>query len=89
MIYPREKPEFLNLLCKTCHLQRSLPRAMIITCPQNASTLPDCGGGFADVFRRKYDGRLVAIKVVRPRTIDAGLFRSVGTPFHTLHQKAS
>ena len=87
MIYPREKPEFLNLLCKTCHLQRSLPRSMVITCPQNVSTLPDYGGGFADVYRSKCDGRMVAIKVVRFCTADGDLFRSVGTPFHAHHKK--
>ena len=40
------------------------------------------------MFRGKYDGRPVAIKVVRPRTIDAGLFRSVRTPFYIHHKKS-
>jgi hypothetical protein len=82
MIYPREKPEFLNLLCKTCHLKRSLPRSMLITCLQNVPTLAEYRGGFADVYRGKCDGHPVAIKVVRLCTTDnAGLLLSVGTRF--------
>ena len=90
MIYPREKPEFLNLLCKTCHLKRSLPRSMIITCLQNVSTLPEYGGGSADVYQGKCNGHPVAIKVMRfCTTVDAGLLLSVGTPFHAHHRKIS
>ena len=90
MIYPKEKPEFLNLLCKMCHLQRNLPRSMVIdavTGLQNVPDIPDYGGGFADVYRGECDGHAVAIKVIRfYASTDAGLFLSVGAPFRTSHE---
>jgi hypothetical protein len=90
MIYPEEKPEFLNLLCRMCQLQRNIPRSMVIdvaTDLQNVPDVPDYGGGFADVYRGECNGRPVAIKVLRfYASKDADLFRSVGTPFHTAHK---
>ena len=60
----RERLKLLNKLCKTCSRHRVIPTSMHI---------PDCSegsvevesGGFANVSRSTYKGRLVAVKVVR------------------------
>ena len=81
----RERLNLLNKLCKTCSRHRVIPMSMHI---------PDCSedsvqvesGGFADVSRGTYEGRRVAIKVVRAYiTSDLDLIRSVSvlpTPSH-------
>jgi hypothetical protein len=59
-----ERLKLFNKLCKTCSRHRVIPKSMHI---------PDCSetsvqverGGFADVSRGTYQGRQVAIKVVR------------------------
>jgi hypothetical protein len=59
-----ERLKLLNKLCKTCSRHRVIPKSMRI---------PDCSkgavevehGGFADVSQGTYQGRRVAIKVVR------------------------
>ena len=59
-----DRLKLFNKLCKTCSQHRVIPKSMHI---------PDCSkgsvevehGGFADVSRGTYQGRLVAIKVVR------------------------
>ena len=65
MISPKERPDFLNRLCKMCDQQRGLPKIMVIECLQDTSKIPEFGGGFADVFRGIYDEQPVAIKVMR------------------------
>ena len=65
----RERLELFNKLCKTCSRHRVIPASMQI---------PDCSedsvqvesGGFADVSRSTYNGRPVAIKVVRAYVTD-------------------
>jgi hypothetical protein len=60
----RERLKLLNKLCKMCSQHRVIPKSMHI---------PDCSkgsveverGGFADVSQGIYQGRQVAIKVVR------------------------
>jgi ribosomal protein L37AE/L43A len=60
----RERLKLFNKLCKTCSRHRVIPKSMHI---------PDCSetsvqvarGGFADVSQGTYQGRQVAIKVVR------------------------
>jgi hypothetical protein len=60
----RERLKLLNKLCKMCSQHRVIPKSMHI---------PDCSkgsveverGGFADVSQGRYQGRQVAIKVVR------------------------
>jgi len=73
----RERLKLLNRLCKTCSQYRIIPTSMHI---------PDCSedsvevesGGFADVSRGTYNGRQIAIKVVRAYvTSDLYLIRSV------------
>jgi ribosomal protein L37AE/L43A len=63
-ISDHERVMLLNKLCKTCSRHRVIPKSMHI---------PDCSkgsveierGGFADVSQGTYQGRRVAIKVVR------------------------
>ena len=65
----RERLKLFNKLCKTCSRHRVIPTSMHI---------PDCSddsvevesGGFADVSRGTYEGRQVAIKVVRAYITD-------------------
>jgi len=73
----RERLKLLNRLCKTCSRHCVIPTSMHI---------PDCledsveveSGGFADVSLGTYEGRRVAIKVVRAYvTSDLDLIRSV------------
>jgi len=73
----RERLKLLNKLCKTCSQHHVIPTSMHI---------PDCledsvhveSGGFADVSQGMYEGRRVAIKVVRAYvTSDLDLIRSV------------
>jgi len=60
----RERLKLFNKLCKTCSRHLVIPTSMHI---------PDCSedsvevesGGFADVSQGTYEGRRVAIKVVR------------------------
>ena len=83
MMSSRERPEFLNLLCKTCGLQRSLPASMIVSCVQNIPSMAEYAGGFGDVHRGEYNGRPVAVKVMRLYTTsNYGLCFSVGVSFH-------
>ena len=73
----RERLKLLNQLCKTCSQHRVIPTSMHI---------PDCSedsvevesGGFADVSQGTYEGRRIAIKVVRVYvTSDLDLIRRV------------
>jgi len=73
----RERLKLFNKLCKTCSQHLVIPTSMHI---------PDCSedsvevesGGFADVSQGMYEGRRVAIKVVRVYiTSDLGAIRSV------------
>jgi len=73
----QERLRLLNELCKMCSRHRVIPTPMHI---------PDCSegsvevesGGFADVSQGTYEGRKVAIKVVRLYiTSDLDTIRSV------------
>jgi len=73
----RERLKLLNKLCTTCSRHLVIPTSMDI---------PDCSegsvevesGGFADVSRGIYEGRQVAIEVVRVYvTSDLDIIRSV------------
>ena len=73
----QKRLKLLNKLCKTCSRHHVIPSSMHI---------PDCSegsvevesGGFADVSQGTYEGRRVAIKVVRVYiTSDLDAIRSV------------
>jgi len=73
----QERLKLLNKLCKTCSRHHVIPTSMHI---------PDCSehsvkvesGGFADISQGTYEGRRVAIKVVRAYvTSDLDVIRSV------------
>jgi len=81
----RERLKLLNKLCKTCSRHRVIPTSMHIPDCSEDSVEVECGG-FADVSRGTYEGRQVAIKVVRTYvTSDLDVIRSVSvlpTPSH-------
>ena len=56
---------------------------MIVPCLQNIPPMAECAGGSADVHRGEYNGRPVAIKVVRLYATNYGSRFSVGASFHT------
>lgn len=53
-----------NELCKTCSRYRVIPKSMRIPDCSEGSIEVECGG-FANVSESTYEGRRVAIKVVR------------------------
>ena len=60
----RERLKLLNKLCKMCSKHRVIPKSMHIPNCSKGSVEVECGG-FADVSQGTYQGRQVAIKVVR------------------------
>ena len=81
----QKRMKLFNKLCKTCSQYRVLPTSM---------RSPDCSegseeveyGGFADVSRGTYEGRRVAIKVVRMYvTSDLDAIYSVSLLFTVSH----
>ena len=73
----RERLKLLNKLCKTCSRHRVIPTSMHIPDCSEGSVEVECGG-FADVSKGSYEGRRVAIKVVRMYvTSDLDTIRSV------------
>ena len=72
-----ERIKLLNKLCKTCSQHHAIPTSMHIPDCSEGSVEVECGG-FADVSQGTYEGRRVAIKVVRTYiTSDLDLIRSV------------
>ena len=73
----RERSKLLNKLCKICSRHLVIPTSMHIPDCSEGSVEVECGG-FADVSQGTYEGRRVAIKVVRAYvTSDLDLIRSV------------
>jgi len=73
----RERLKLFNKLCKTCSRHRIIPQSMLIPDCSEDSVEVECGG-FANVSRGTYEGRQVAIKVVRMYvTSDLDAIRSV------------
>jgi len=60
----RERLKLFNKLCKTCSRHRVIPRSMHIPDCLEGSVEVECGG-FANISRGTYEGRRIAIKVVR------------------------
>jgi len=60
----QERLKLFNELCKTCSRHRVIPTSMHIPDCSEGSVEVECGG-FADISQGTYEGRRVAIKVVR------------------------
>ena len=60
----REWLKLFNRLCKMCGRHRMIPKAMQMPDCSEGSVEIECGG-FANVWRGTYQGRRVAVKVVR------------------------
>ena len=56
----------MKSLYKMCAAHTSLPRSLHFELHDDLTGTAFCRGGFADVFKRNYLGREVAIKVLRP-----------------------
>jgi len=73
----RDRLKLFNKLCKKCSRHRIIPHSMLIPECSEDSEEVECGG-FANVSRGTYEGRQVAIKVVRMYlTSDLDTIRSV------------
>ena len=73
----RDRRKLFNELCKACSRHRIIPQSMQIPDCSEDSVEVECGG-FANVSRGIYEGRQVAIKVVRMYlTSDMDSIRSV------------
>jgi len=84
---PQVRSKILNRLCKMCGRKRSLPKSMVIACHQDVSTIAEYGGRFAEVHRGEYNGRPVAIKVMKFYvTDDRDLLLSVCTLSHAIRK---
>jgi hypothetical protein len=55
----------LSALCRLCGRQALLPKSLRITFGYNRFDIPLYKGGFADVWMGEYQGRKVAVKVLR------------------------
>ena len=60
----RDRLRLFNKLCKICSRHRVIPKSMHIPDCSEGSVEVECGG-FANVSRSTYEGRQVAVKVVR------------------------
>ena len=73
----RERLKLFNKLCKKCSRHRIIPKSMNIPDCLKGSEEVECGG-FADILHSTYQGRRVAVKVVRVYvTSDLDLILSV------------
>ena len=81
----QERLKLFNKLCKTCSRHRVIPKSMHIPdCSKDAVTV-ECGG-YANVLRSTYEGRQVAVKVVRMYiTSDLDVILSVSLLPASLH----
>jgi len=64
-----ERLKLLNKLCKTCSRNRVVPKSMNIPDCSEGSVEVQCGG-FSSVSQSTYEGRQVAVKVVRMYVAD-------------------
>jgi len=79
----RERVKLFNKFCKTCSRYRVIPKSMHIPdCSEGSAEVTS--GGHADISQGIYEGRRVAIKVVRVYTTsDLDVVLSVSL-LHTL-----
>ena len=82
-VYDHDWHRLLNILCKTCSNLRTLPKSMYVgDCLEGEADEENCGGQ-AKVFKGKYKGRAVAVKVPRLHLgsdLDKCLRVSITTP---------
>ena len=62
---PRLRKKCIVALCKICGQQVLLPKSLQIPLCYNRSHYPLYCGGYADVWKGEYQGRSVAVKVLR------------------------
>jgi len=81
----QKRIKLFNKLCKTCSRYRVIPTSMHIPdCSEGSEEVES--GGFADVSQGTYEGRRVAIKVVRMYiTSDQDAIYSVSLLFVVSH----
>ena len=81
----RERLKLFNKLCKACSRYRVIPKSMHIPDCSEGSVEVECGG-FANVSQSTYEGRRVAVKVVRVYlTSDLNLILGVSLLFVPSH----
>ena len=80
MLVPQLQSKCLDTLRKICGHQGLLPRSVQIPLCFNQLGAPLYRGGYADVWKSQYDGRDVAVKVLRIySTSDYEKMASVGS----------
>ena len=62
---PRLRRKCLSALCRICGRQALLPKSLQIPLCYDRSDTPLYRGGYADVWKGEYQGRSVAVKVLR------------------------
>ena len=65
VICDRDRYELLNILCKMCSGQRTIPKSMHVDDCLSGELIEEYDGGHATVFRGQHKGRPVAVKIVR------------------------
>jgi len=81
----RERLKLFNKLCKTCSRYRVIPKSTHIPDCSEGSIEAECGG-FANVSESAYEGRRVAVKVLRVYvTSDLDVILSVSLLSALLH----
>jgi len=82
----RLRRKCLSTLCKICGRRGLLPRSLQIPLCYDRSDTPLYRGGYADVWKGEYQGRHVAVKVLRVySTSDFDKITNVGTvEYHVL-----
>ena len=84
---PRTRKKCLKSLYRTCGRHALLPRALKIPIYHDRTGDPLYSGGFADVWKWKYCGRDVAVKVIRTYS-NINLQKVIGVSFWLLFLSA-
>ena len=75
---PQLRRELLRALCRVCGRRALLPKSLQVPLCYNRLQVPQCRGGFADVWMGDHRGQQVAAKVLRVYlTSDFGKIRRV------------
>ena len=77
---PQVRKKCLRPLYRTCGFDALLPRSLGAPIFYDPTSDPSCKGGYADVWKGKYFGRDVAVKVIR-RYSDKDPQKMVGVSF--------